>query len=149
MTVPKVTKIVFHLAKHPSSDLVKLAEKSFNYKKIIPNKTLTLYKQIKMGLKTVEMRQVKKGFDDFWLKRLCRELTDREKTDLPLDLSACEQCAVNFTSFLKVKKAWFVQGYPKGNIPRIEADIDELLLFPQADACRVEIVFSNPMEVSK
>jgi hypothetical protein len=57
------------------------------------------------------------------------------------------QPPIDVTRFLKVKQAIFVIGYPKGNLPRIEADILSLLYYNVAN--QFEIVIKNPREVTE
>lgn len=51
----------------------------------------------------------------------------------------------DLTPFLKVHRAWFVEGYPKGSLPRLEADITGLLYHPSSS--QLEIKFTNVKEV--
>ncbi len=140
-------KVVFHLARGFESPLLK------SYVGLTPTvngiPVTHIYAMFKAGLKTTEIRRLKKGFRDYWMKRLCRPLTVDEQLMLPLDLAAAERTAVDLSSFLKVKRAWLVEGYPKGLLPRLEADIKGLDLFPQADDCRLEIHLKNFVEVTK
>ena len=107
-----------------------------------------LYEEIKSGRKTSEYRyNLKKGFDGFWFKRLCRPLTRREMSQLPLGLASADSCAINMTYFLKVCRTWFVVGYPKNCLPRLEADITKLLLYPREGEAHLEIQFNNVREV--
>ena len=43
------------------------------------------------------------------------------------------------------KTAWFMEGYPKNNVPRLEADIIEAII--HRDLCLIEIKFYNVREV--
>jgi hypothetical protein len=75
----------------------------FNLKRFWPpdaprNRQVRLYEEIKTGRKTCEYRDDKK----YWRRRLLGE-----------------RCP---------SKAWFVEGYPKGNLPRLEADITKIVV---------------------
>jgi hypothetical protein len=108
---------------------------------------LDLYEDIKAGRKTSEWRD----FSDYW----CRILTGIPQTKLELATA----CPVNkneetisgitsgLTELLKVKRAWFVVGYPKNNLPRLEAGIVDLLLSRDSD--QFEIRIANVVEVLK
>jgi hypothetical protein len=97
---------------------------------------LDLYAEIKAGRKTSEWRD----FSDYW----CRILTGMPKERLE---STVALVGDNLTELLKVKKAWFVVGYPKNNLPRLEADITDLLLSRDSD--QFEIRIANVTEVLK
>ena len=133
-------KAVFHLARDFHSPSLAEREKPADW----PDDTI--YNLFKRGIKKSEIRYLKKGFDDYWLRRLCRLLTRDEQQQLPLYLAASEDTAVDLTSFLQVHRAWLVESYPKNNLPRLEADITSLLLFPR-DPCYLEISVANIMEV--
>lgn len=119
--------VIFHLAKHfPPHD----PAWALSHELEDP----TLYEQIRNHKKTSEWRD----FCKYWLKRLCIKRSNLffvNGTE-PQDL----------TPFLKVHKAWFVQGYPKGSLPRLEADITGLLYHPSSS--QLEIKFSNVKELT-
>jgi len=96
---------------------------------------LTLYEQIKRGVKTSEYRQVTERWQSMLFGDALR--VDRE----PLREIACE-----LTKFLRVKKAWFVTGYPKGSLPRLEADIVGIKYWPNEQF--FEIMVNNIKEVT-
>lgn len=102
----------------------------------IGDKTVDLYKEIKSGKKTSEFRD----FTAYWEQRLCPGL-DFLKLPYP-DSSNID---VDITKFLKVKTAWFTVGYPKNNLPRLEAEITKLILHFETD--QFEIQFQNVKEV--
>jgi len=91
-----------------------------------------LYEEIKQGRKTSEFRDM----THYWIKRLCHRANWLVDSNQPQDL----------TKYLRVHKAWFVVGYPKGNLPRLEADIVGLFCDPLA--MQLEIKFTNVVEVS-
>lgn len=84
-----------------------------------------LYEQIRSGEKTSEWRNPSK----YWLKRLVT------KVDLQVNATSPQ----NLTSFLKVHKAWFMEGYPKRNLPRLEADITALIYHPFSQQLEIKI----------
>lgn len=91
-----------------------------------------LWEEIKHGRKTSEWRDVCK----YWLKRLIT------RAELQINGTEPEYLA----KFLKVHRAWFVVGYPKGNLPRLEVDITELIHHPSSS--ELEIKFANVKEVT-
>jgi len=101
----------------------------FNLKQFwqIGDKTVELYEEIKSGRKTIEYRDC----THFWTKRLCGKIISVYG---PQDL----------TEYLKVHRAWFVVGYPKDSLPRLEADIIGLRC---NNAMQLEISFINVKEV--
>ena len=82
-------------------------------------KNLDLYEEIKAGRKTSEYR------DNvlYWRKRLISSLLKKPKEDT---------------------RAWFVCGYPRGNLPRLEATITEVV----DDEEQLEIKFKDVEEVT-
>ena len=52
---------------------------------------------------------------------------------------------VDFTEFLKVHRAWFLVGFPKGNVPRLEANISKVEF--DAEAGQYRIYVKEPVEV--
>jgi len=46
------------------------------------------------------------------------------------------------------KKAWFISGYPKNNIPRLEADIIGLYTHPGYGQGQIEIKIANVKETT-
>lgn len=101
----------------------------FHLKRIWEGKNL--WEEIKQGRKTSEWRDS----TEFWFKRLCISGASHPYSLSPQD----------FTDILKVYKAWFVVGYPKDNLPRLEADI--IRLFNHPIDGQFEIVFANVKEV--
>jgi hypothetical protein len=93
----------------------------------------TLYEKIRTGTKTSEWR----NFSPYWQKMLlyCE------------NLKALSERPIDCTKDLRVHKAWFVQGYPKGNLPRLEADIVRLTYYPQGS--QFEISFVNVNEIGQ
>jgi hypothetical protein len=90
-----------------------------------------LYEEIKQGKKTSEFRDM----THYWIKHLC------ERANWSVDTGEAQ----DISKFLKVHRAWFVVGYPKGLLPRLEADIIELLC--DSLAMQLEIKFANVKEV--
>lgn len=99
-----------------------------------PHCVKILYEEIRLGNKTSEWREL--GKRGYWLRRLCMK-------GLSINLNATEK--LDLTLQLKVRKAWFVQGYPKNNLPRIEADITGLVYHPET--LQLEIQFKVVREV--
>ena len=92
-----------------------------------PIKNLDLWEEIKQGRKTSEWRDI----TEYWTRRLYTQ---------PL----------NFTiGYTRVKRTfgrvWFTCGYPKHNLPRLEADYVNTI--PHLDTRQYEIVFANVTEV--
>jgi hypothetical protein len=98
----------------------------------------------------------------FWEgKDLWWEITRRRKTSewrtfsthwqerllLCENLKALSNEPIDCTKDLKVHKAWFVVGYPKNNLPRIEADIIGLTYHPAP--AQFEIKIANAKEITK
>lgn len=111
-----MVKVIFHLARHfPQSSSL---EK-------------TLYQQIKEGLKTSEWRDT----TAYWIQRLL----------IGSDYKFYSKKTIDLSRDLKVHTAWFVEGYPKGNVPRLEAEIIGLFYHP--DSNQFEIQFKEPEEV--
>jgi len=106
-------KVVFHLAK---------------YLPRAPWLVKTLYQQIKELLKTSEWRDA----NAYWLERL----TFGGKTYVFFPEN---KTIIDLTNDLKVHMAWFVEGYPKNSIPRLEAEITGLFYHP--DSKQLEIQF--------
>lgn len=109
----------------------------FNLKRFwtYPNgKTVELYEEIKSGRKTSEWRD----FIPFWVKRLLKQ------DPTPMILFD-DNFKANLTGGLKVKRAWFVKGYPRGNLPRLEAYVTCLLYHGDTD--QLEIQFMDATEV--
>jgi len=103
----------------------------FHLKRIWEGKDL--WEEIKKGRKTSEWRD----FCKYWLRRLCIKRSNLffvNGTE-PQDLSP----------WLKVKKAWFLQGYPKNSLPRLVAEITGLVYHPSSS--QLEIKFTNVKEV--
>lgn len=105
----------------------------FNLKRtwVIDGKTVDLYEEIKSGRKTSEWRDA----TEFWFNRLCMRGKSHEYKIGEVDL----------TDSLKVYKAWFVIGYPKNNLPRLEADITYLIY--HVPNGQLEIQFTHVKEI--
>ena len=116
--------IIFHLAKQ-----LPPIERSVFYKRG------TIYEEIKAGRKTSEWRDM----THYWVKRLFSRAKFEINANYDQDL----------TPFLKVHKAWFVQGYPKGNLPRLEADIIGAIFHTSFHRQQLEIKFTNVNEVKE
>ena len=97
-------------------------------------RVVDLYEEIKSGRKTSEYRDL----TDYWTDRLYKVTKDKNNPD---------------TDILKpkVKRAWFVFGYPKGNLPRLEADIKNIMFLIDENgfAEQLEIQFENVIEVTE
>jgi hypothetical protein len=83
-------------------------------------KDLDLYEEIRAGRKTSEWRDN----TPYWRRRLISSLLKR-----PVDGT----------------RAWFVVGYPKGNLPHLEATITEVL--DDEDSEQLEIRLKDVVEV--
>lgn len=128
--------MIFHLAKHfppltPIRPYLHCAE--------------TLYEQIKRGKKASEWRD----FSKYWLYRLCKP---RNPNVLILYIDVNGTLPQKLDPWLKVHRAWFVEGYPKRNLPRLEADITGLVFHSEAKefpahSQQLEIKFANVKEV--
>ena len=103
----------------------------FHLKKFWDGKDL--WEEIKSGRKTIEWREAK----SYWIRRLLGYET----------LAQTSQKIVNFTKGLIVHKAWFVIGYPKNNLPRLEADVIGLIYYH--DTKQFGIKIANVKEVTK
>lgn len=90
-------------------------------------KDLDLYEEIKAGRKTSEWRDN----TPYWRKRLISSLLTKNPA---------------MDRRFGVVRAWFVCGYPKGNLPRLEATITEVL--DVEDSEQLEVKFKNVVEVS-
>jgi ribosomal protein S3 len=113
----------------------------FNLKRFwhIDGTKLDLYEDIKAGRKTSEWRSA----SPYWLRKL---LTNRlTKEGLKYVLQTRGHTPQELTTLLKVHKAWFVIGYPKGNVPRLEADITALIYHRESG--QLEIKITNVKEV--
>jgi hypothetical protein len=133
--------VIFHLSKHfppltPIRPYLHCAE--------------TLYEQIKNGKKTSEWRD----FSKYWTYRLCHaKRSNHLPAALVFNIVVNGTEPQDLTPWLKVKRAWFVQGYPKGNLPRLEADITGVVYHPEvkefpAHSQQLEIKFTNVKEVT-
>lgn len=93
--------------------------------------TVDLYREILEGRKTSEFRDC----TEYWEDRLYK----KKMIDETLHLTP------------KVDRAWFVVGFPKGNLPRIEADITDIIILKDDDgfAEQYEIQFTNVKEVTE
>jgi len=99
-----------------------------------------LYKEIKAGRKTGEWRDA----SDYWLSVLfkkCWEVHDIIHSETIKGLNK----PVDVTNDLKVKRAWLLVGFPKGNLPRQEADITKAFYYSAGN--QFEIQFSNVTEI--
>ncbi len=93
--------------------------------------TVDLYNEILEGRKTSEFRDCK----DYWADRFYKRKTVND---------------VVFV-FPKVDRAWFIVGFPKGNLPRLEADITNIITHRDDEgyATQFEIQFTNVKEVTE
>ena len=92
-----------------------------------------LWEEIKAGRKTSEWRDA----TEYWSMRLVGEPMSTLDTfgsrDIELDPLP--------------EEAWFVVGYPKRNLPRLEAKIEKVIYHP--NETQFEIQFSNVVAVNK
>ena len=90
------------------------------------------YEAILAGTKTSEWR----GYKEYWMDRLFKEVKDPRYPGTPILKP-------------KVTRAWFTVGFPKGNVPRLEADIKNILVHKdeQGYADQLEIQVENVVEV--
>jgi hypothetical protein len=105
---------------------------------IVEGKTVDLYEEIMSGRKTSEWRET----SIFWLRRLLTKRLTLEGLSKVLDTH--KHGIQNLTPLLRVHTAWFVVGYPRGNVPRLEADITGLLY--HLDSRQLETQFTNVRE---
>jgi len=106
----------------------------FNLKRYLTmpvGRRVDLYEEIKTGRKTSEFRD----YTSHWVSRLFRRLLKTGITHMRL----------------KVDRAWFVVGFPKNNLPRLEADIKGYRIILDEDdfAQTIEIIFENVIEVTE
>jgi len=99
---------------------------------VIDGKTVNLYEEIRLGRKTVEYRKATK----YWQSRLLKNI---DWSQVPLDLASAERALIDLTEKLKVRKAWFMEGYRKNCLPRLEARITKLLLDPRAGMFHIHV----------
>jgi len=88
-----------------------------------PDGLIDLYEEIKAGRKNSEWREAR----PYWWSRLFKKADGK--------------------NILKVKRAWFVIGYPKHNLPRLEADIKRVIF--HVFQGYFEIQFENVIEVKE
>jgi len=100
---------------------------------------VNLYEEIKAGRKTSEWRDA----SDYWLKRFCT-LPVKKVVDLVKEKPA----SLNIVPLptCSKSKAWFTIGYPKNNLPRLEADI--FAVFLHRDTQQLEIQIQNVREIT-
>ena len=120
-------KIIFHL--------MRLWEIKSETTWKIEGKIVDLYEEIKSGRKTSEWR----GASEYWARILTGE--PRSSHDYAYGDTH------NLTGLLEARKAWFVVGYPKNNLPRLEADIVGLIFHRNSDQFEVKI--ANVKEITK
>lgn len=106
--------VIFHLAKHipPLNPAWALSHE-------LPEPK-TLYEQIKDGSKTSEWRD----FSKYWTYRLCHSIRlDHTPQALVFNVIVNGTEPQDLTSFLKLHRAWFVQGYPTANLQGDRANL--------------------------
>ncbi len=99
-----------------------------------------LYQQIKDGIKTSEWRYTRR--EDGRLTRYTKLLVTERGRDHILKPGGGR---INLFEYIRTNRAWFVVGYPKDNLPRLEADIVGLVYHSDTD--QLEIKVSNVEEV--
>jgi len=90
---------------------------------------VNLYQEIKTGKKTVEYRKV----SEHWKSRLLNDVR------FPLRVVGTKGALIDLTDKLKARKAWFMVGFKKNCLPRLEARITKLLLDPRAGVFHVHV----------
>jgi hypothetical protein len=103
-----------------------------------------LYDEIKSGRKTSEWRD----FKPFWIKRLLKKTEDISHIVKGFGVSD----TIELTGGLRVGRAWFVEGFPKNSLPRLEAIITDLLYHNTGhllnnDTGQFEIKFKDVIEI--
>jgi hypothetical protein len=112
---------------------------------------LNLYGQIKNGTKLSEWR----AFKPYWLRILCKDAGEVQREIEELTKSRKQRglrslSPINLTNKLKVHKAWFIEGYPKGEIvslTHLEAEIIGLRYHQDKKA--IEIKIAKVIEVNR
>lgn len=126
-------RVIFHLARYYPPRTMKPSEMAH------PE---TLYERIRQKKKTVEYREA----TPYWVNRLCMH------SDLVLELAANwdlrDTRPQDLTKLLNVHRAWFLTGFPKYSLPRIEAEITRLIYNPAGDG-QLEIHFKAIRELLK
>jgi hypothetical protein len=93
---------------------------------------VNLYQEIKDGRKTSEWRDA----SEYWKRILTGE---------PVSSFVYRYGDIhNLNDYLEPSQAWFVVGYPKNNLPRLEAYITGLIFHRNED--QFEIKFNNVKE---
>jgi transcription-repair coupling factor (superfamily II helicase) len=114
------------------------------------HKQISLYNQIKRGWKTQEVRRVKNDFEDYWIKRLFKPLSEDVKAYIRICGLGSIGCKL-IVETLRYKKAWFVEGYPKGNLPHLEVNLTGIWVWCKTgskELTELRICFENVKEVS-
>ena len=99
------------------------------------DKLIELYPAIKNREKTSEWRDM----TSYWSRIL---VSPHYRITPPK-----EGAVLDLTIALRVRKAWFTVGFPKDNVPRLEADIKGL--FAHFDTRQYEIKIENVREVTE
>lgn len=139
--------------KHGLLELLGTGRIIFNLKTLMPidgqnGPIINLYDEIKAGRKTSEWREV----TSHWVSRLIKnpELVENLFSQETRERALKMNMPLELTKFTKVTTAWFVRGYPKGNLPRLEANITGLYLWQdKASKGRFQITFENVKEVTE
>jgi hypothetical protein len=124
----------------------------FNLKTFMPidgknGPNVNLYDEIKAGPKTSEWRDANRH----WIQRLTKGFGSYEMIAMipPQDELDCDT-AIDLTMFLKPKMAWFIRGYPKGSLPRLEARITKLIYWANKNSMhQFEIQFTDVIEITE
>jgi len=111
----------------------------------INGKIVDLYEKIKSGEKTSEWRNASR----YWFNLLI-DYNKMSKSGMIYNPDFnnwdTKLRSINLTKYLKVNRAWFTVGFPKNNLPRLEADITGLVYHPST--AQLEIQFTNVIEIS-
>jgi len=110
--------------------------------------SLTLYRQIRTGIKISEWREAK----HYWFTRLCKEAIKLQKDLKDIVVGHKQQglelpSYIDLTDKLKVHRAWFTEGNPKRNVPRLETSITGLFFHPKSN--QLEIKIADVVEVTE
>ena len=135
-------RVIFHLRKHFNQEEINLFPTSA--KRLSQE---SIFSHLLYGYKDTEYRDGTK----YWFKRLTKYL-DPDQTNFDLFFPRWggdkgSKHVADLTGSLVVHKAWFVEGYPKNNLPRLEAKITGLWYSTMSK--KLGIVVSGIVEVKE